>query len=161
MDGALCDLLVAVLHVFEASGVLAYQIETRMLLLLGVTAQHLATTSFRLFPSPEVTGFIGDGLSAYYQEEALSPTEMHSPAIILLATMIPYYTQRGRQPDSRGPLSSVLAPLVDLHWSIAYLIAVMRTWMFGSGLFYAIYQLAAGRSATFYGLFILNFVFGS
>lgn len=165
MDDALYGLLTAVLDLVEASGVLGHQIETRMLLLLGAPAQHLATTSFRLFPTPEVVKYIEGGLSVCYQDQTLRDLDLqmsamkHYSGIFMLAIMLPYYTWQRHQKDPQGLVPRALAPLVAAHWSIAYTFALLRAWIFGSTFHTALYQLAAGRNGTYYGLFILIFMF--
>lgn len=158
MDDILHDLLTALLLIVGAAGGLAHHIETRMLALLGAKPDQLATTSFRLFPNPEVIEYINHGLSAHSQIDTPQDINQRLRApeqllgLILLALMVPYFARRRDRTDPQGIVSVVLAPLVVTHWSVAYFVALLRTWTLGGTLYTALYQLAAGRAGAFAGL---------
>lgn len=63
-----------------------------MLVLLSVTPQRLAVTSFRMFASPEVIDYINDGLPARSQMDALGDISRQLgqlPGLCMLALMVP------------------------------------------------------------------------
>ncbi|ROW16167.1 hypothetical protein VPNG_01849 [Cytospora leucostoma] len=162
MDDILYDLLTAMLLIIKAAGGLAHLIETRVLALLGATPEHLTTTSFRMFPNPEVIRCMGEPLSAHCGSEG-GTFDIHErlraldqlPSLIMLAVLVPYYARQRKRTGSQGNLSFLLAPLVATHWSVAYLVALVRAWTLSATLCTAIDHFVSGRVWAFVGLFML------
>lgn len=65
--------------------------------------------------------------------ERLRPLDQIA-GLFMLAVVVPYYARQSRRTGSQGNLSYVLAPLVATHWSVAYLIALVRAVCIGPGL---------------------------
>lgn len=114
-----------------------------------------------MFPNPEVIGYINDGLSAHAQMGDPGDTSRQLRGLEqllglgMLALIVPDFARQRYRIIPKRLVSSALAPLLATHWSVAYLVALVRTWTLAGFWYTALYHLAAGRAGAFAGFVIL------